>query len=216
MFIRGTAFVLMAGMLPAFAQDVPKDEATKSPTTPTTAQQPVAEQPAQPALTPAQQRMEIDKMAKAAHTELFAESPGAKQLYDRAFGCAVFDNVKLAFLLTGGGGKGVAIPKAQPEKRTYMQMGSAGVGVGLGAHKYQVVFIFETKEIFDTFVNEGWTADASANAVAGTSGANAEATFTNGVAIYQMTESGLMLQADISGTKYWKDDELNMKHEATD
>jgi lipid-binding SYLF domain-containing protein len=216
MFVTGAAFVLMAGMLPALAQDAPKTDAEKSPATSTTAQQPAAEQSAKPALTPAQQRAEIDKMAKATHTELFATSPGAKKLYDSAYGCAIFDNVKLAFLLTGGGGKGVAIPKAQPTMRTYMQMGSAGVGVGLGAHQYQVVFLFENKEIFDKFVNEGWVADVAANAVAGESGANAEATFTNGVAIYQLTESGLMLQADISGTKYWKDDELNMKHEATD
>ncbi len=29
------------------------------------------------------------------------------------------------------------------------------------------------------------------------------------IAFYQLTESGLMLQADISGTKYWKYDKIN-------
>jgi hypothetical protein len=29
------------------------------------------------------------------------------------------------------------------------------------------------------------------------------------VAIYQLTQAGLMLQADISGTKYWKYKKLN-------
>jgi hypothetical protein len=29
------------------------------------------------------------------------------------------------------------------------------------------------------------------------------------ITIYQMTESGLALQATVNGTKYWKDDELN-------
>jgi hypothetical protein len=53
-------------------------------------------------------------------------------------------------------------------------------------------------------VSEGWEAGASANAVAGPDGANAGATFINGVAVYQMTEAGLMLQLDISGTKYWR------------
>jgi hypothetical protein len=31
----------------------------------------------------------------------------------------------------------------------------------------------------------------------------------NGITIYQLTESGLALQATVKGTKYWKDDALN-------
>ena len=66
------------------------------------------------------------------------------------------------------------------------------------------MFLFEDAQTFDTFVNKGWEAEASANAVAGNKGANAGATFRNGMAVYQLTDGGLMLQADISGTKYWK------------
>ena len=38
---------------------------------------------------------------------------------------------------------------------------------------------------------------------------NAETTFRNGLAVYQLTGTGLMLQADIAGTKYWKNRKLN-------
>ena len=31
----------------------------------------------------------------------------------------------------------------------------------------------------------------------------------DGIRVYQLTESGLALQATIQGTKYWKDPELN-------
>ncbi len=31
----------------------------------------------------------------------------------------------------------------------------------------------------------------------------------NGLAVYQITDKGLMLQADISGTKNWKNKKLN-------
>ena len=55
----------------------------------------------------------------------------------------------------------------------------------------------------------GWHASASANAVAGRAGANAEASFHNGLAVYTLTTAGLMLQADLSGTKYWKSKKLN-------
>ena len=30
-----------------------------------------------------------------------------------------------------------------------------------------------------------------------------------GITIYQLTKSGLALQATVKGTKYWKDDDLN-------
>ena len=52
-------------------------------------------------------------------------------------------------------------------------------------------------------------ASASVNAVAGRAGANAEASFQNGLAVYTPTTASLMPQADLSGTKYWKSKKLN-------
>jgi len=90
-----------------------------------------------------------------------------------------------------------------------MQMGTAGVGIGLGANKYQIVFLFQDAQTFNNFVEKGWQADAGATAAAGTHAADVKTDFTNGLAIYQMTEKGLMANADIAGTKYWKNDKLN-------
>jgi lipid-binding SYLF domain-containing protein len=153
-------------------------------------------------------RQEIDAEAKATLDRLFKESPKAKGLYDKAHGYAVFDNVKFAFGLSGGGGGGVAVDK-KAGKRTYMKMGTAGLALGLGGQKYQVVFLFEDAKTFTNFVEKGWQAEAGATAAAGTAAAEAEATFMNGMAFYQLTESGLMLSADITGTKYWKNKKLN-------
>jgi len=139
---------------------------------------------------------------------LFESSPQAKELHGSAFGYAVFSNIKISLVITGGGGHGVAVNR-QSGQRTYMHMGTAGLNLGLGGQKYQVVFLFETEKAFRDFVDVGWQAEASANAAAGTKGANAAAGFRNGVAIYQITDKGLMAQADISGTKYWKSKKLN-------
>ncbi len=106
---------------------------------------------------------------------------GVKKLYDKSYGYAVFDNTKISFGLTGGGGTGVAVEKAS-KARTYMRMGTGGLALGLGAQVYQVVFLFQTRDTFTNFIEKGWEAEASANAVAGKAGANAEATFRNGVA----------------------------------
>lgn len=164
-------------------------------------------------------RQKIDAIAKDAMSVVLDNRERAKTLFDKSYGYAVFDNVKISLMISGGGGRGVAVERASG-KRTYMNMGTAGLNIGLGAQKYQVVFLFEDKESFDDFVNKGWQADANANAVAGTkganaeaaagsAGANAEAAFKNGMALYQITEAGLMLQADIAGTKFWKNKKLN-------
>ncbi len=164
-----------------------------------------------------QGREKIDLEAKQTLNRLFEENEAAKTLYDKAYGWAVFDNLKLSLVISGGGGKGVAVQR-ESGNRTYMNMGTVGLNLGLGGQKYQVVFLFEAKKTYDDFVDKGWQADASANAVAGTSGANLGAKFVNGMAIYQFTEAGLMLQADIAGTKYWKSKSLNVypEKEATE
>ena len=153
-------------------------------------------------------QMKLDETAEEALQALFAEHPKAKDLYDQSYGWAVFDNLKLAFGFSGGGGNGVASVK-ETNKKTYMKMGTAGVGFGLGANKYQVIFLFQDSQTYDNFVNKGWQADAGATATAGTNAAEVKTGFVNGIAIYQMTEKGLMANADIAGTKYWKNDKLN-------
>lgn len=156
-------------------------------------------------------RHKIEEVAlteKKTLERLFEKSPTAKELFDKCYGYAVFDNLKLAFGVSGGMGSGVAVEKASGA-RTYMKMGTGGIGFGLGGQKYQVVFLFEVQEPFRGFVDKGWKADAAANAAVWDEGANVQAGFVNGLAVYQLTDKGLMLHADISGTKFWKDDKLN-------
>lgn len=184
--------VLFAAMfiaIPAFAQDDDADDPKDKTTV-------------------AEKRTAIDAMAKEALQTVLGGDESAKALYEKAYGYAVFDNMKLSFILATGRGRGVAVTKADNTK-TYMRVGSVGLNIGLGGQKYQVIFLFENKETFDRFKDKGWEADSSASAVAGEKGANAEVQFRDGMAIYQITEKGLMLQADISGTKYWKDKKLN-------
>jgi lipid-binding SYLF domain-containing protein len=153
-------------------------------------------------------RMKIDETAQETLDTLFARSSKAGELYKISYGWAVFDNLKLAFGFSGGGGNGVAKARKSGQK-TYMQMGTAGIGIGLGVNKYQVVFLFQDSRTFKNFVEQGWQADATASAVAGQTGAEAKTDFSNGMAIYQITDTGLMAHADIAGTKYWKNKKLN-------
>ena len=153
-------------------------------------------------------RAKINEVAEETLDQLFSENANAKSLYDKAVGWAVFDNTKVAFGISGGGGNGVAVSKASG-KRAYMKMGTGGIGLGLGVNKYQVVFLFQDEQTLKNFIEKGWQADAGATASAGKAAAEAKTNFTNGLAIYQLTEKGLMANADIAGTKYWLNDKLN-------
>src|SRR5215470_11697271 len=56
-------------------------------------------------------RSQIDATAGAALDQLLKGNPNAKDLYEKAYGWAAFDNLKLGFFFSGGGGKGVAVDK---------------------------------------------------------------------------------------------------------
>ncbi|HTO87041.1 MAG TPA: YSC84-related protein [Thermoanaerobaculia bacterium] len=153
-------------------------------------------------------QQQIDATAGAALEKLLKENPKAKELYDKAYGWAAFDNLKLGFFFSGGGGKGVAVDK-KTKKRTYMEMGTVGAGFSFGGKKYEVVFLFQDSVTFKNFVNNGWQAQAAAGGTAGPASAVAQTGFTNGLAIYQISGAGLMADLDIAGTKYFKDKDLN-------
>jgi lipid-binding SYLF domain-containing protein len=153
-----------------------------------------------------QRRQEIDINAQGVLDELLMQQ-GARDLYNRAVGYAVFTVTKGGFIVSGGGGNGVAVDKASGQ-RTYMRMGTAGVGLGIGGQRYSLIMLFETKDRLDKFIAGGWDSRATAEAAAGKEGIAVQSSFFDGVAFYQITEKGLMAQADVSGTKFWVNDEL--------
>lgn len=157
---------------------------------------------------PAETRSKIDTMAESTMARLFAEKSGSKGLYDSSYGYAVFDTRKFSFMITTGYGAGVAVEKAGG-KRIYMKMATGGVNVGMGGEFFQLVLLFEDKASFGKFVTEGFEAGGDASAVVGADSQGVDARFVNGMAVYELTEKGLRLAADITGTKYWKDDDLN-------
>ncbi len=155
-------------------------------------------------------RQKIDKREHETLQRLFKEKPRSRQLYDQAYGYAVFYGTQTALMISGGSGKGVAVNQKTGE-RVYMRMISAGIGIGLGVQVLSTVFLFKEAEKFQYFVEKGWDADTSASAVAATEGVNADSSFHNGIMVYQLTDKGLIAQASLKGTKYWRSKKLNKK-----
>ena len=156
----------------------------------------------------AQRRLGIDANAQRALDELFASNQSAQQLYEQAEGYAVFSATKAGFLVTAGGGTGVAVSKASGE-RVYMRMGTGGIGLGIGAQTYDLVILFESQLVLQAFMDGGWDSSATAQAAAGQEGVTATSSFIEGMAFYQITDRGLMAVADVSGTRFWVAENLN-------
>ena len=150
----------------------------------------------------------IDQMAENTLKRLFQASAAIEPQFDAAMGYAVFHNTKVAMGITGGGGVGVAVNKETGE-RTYMKMGTAGIGFSLGAQIYDVIFLFQDPGALQHFIQSGWEGETQANLAAGTMGANASTSFVRGKRVYQLTDSGVMASADVTGSKYWVSKRLN-------
>jgi lipid-binding SYLF domain-containing protein len=160
----------------------------------------------------AEKRAEIDAMADKMLDELYTQKPIAKDQIRKAAGYAVFSNVGVNLVIASfAGGHGVVVDKRG--HRTYMKMGSAGLGLGLGVKDFRAVFIFRSKDKLQAFIDKGWDFSGQVDAAAKSDqkgGAVAAAeTVIPDVEVYQFTKNGIALQATLQGTKYWKDRDLN-------
>ena len=155
-----------------------------------------------------QEKAGIDAASQAALDELIAANPDARGLYDKAAGYATFTAVKAGFFVTGGRGTGVAVNKGSGQRK-YMRMATGGIGIGIGGQRYSLIVLFEDEAHLGRFIEGGWDGSASAEAAAGSDGITVGSSFVGGLAIFQLTDRGLMAQADVSGTRFWVIDDLN-------
>lgn len=162
--------------------------------------------------TPAEQRQTSLSMKNKVLTDLYKLKPDVKAQISKAPGYAVFSNANVNLVLASfGGGYGV-VKNNKSGKYTYMKMGEIGLGLGLGVKDFHAVFVFHTAGSMNDFVEKGWGFGAQADAAAKVNDKGAATggeVIIDNITIYQLTKSGLALQATIKGTKYWKDDTLN-------
>ena len=163
----------------------------------------------------AEKQQAVRKQRDEILARLYATHPEAKEKIQKAVGYGTFNNKNMnLFLLSTGTGYGMVVDKSG--KETFMAMGSLGGGVGVGAKDLRVVFIFKNADVIKKFIESGWQfgGQADATAKAGDQGGaagkqGAVDTGANLFEIYQMTDTGVALQATVAGTKYWKDKDLN-------
>ncbi len=150
----------------------------------------------------------IHNMANQTLTQLYGKNPVAKVAVTKAAGYAVF----ISF--GGAKGAGVAVDNATAEE-TFMRMLNLQPGSVAGAESFLIVrtvFVFESPAAFTTFVTSGLELGGSAMG-AGKSktsvGAIADGVrVSEGVRMYQVDPEGAIVGGVITGSKYYKDNEL--------
>ncbi len=160
---------------------------------------------------PEVRRQAILDMRNEVLTDLYAMRPDTEAQIFSAVGFAVFSNASVGLIVNVGGGVGIARNNNTGED-TYLRMGEVGVGLGAGVTDIRLVIVFHSEDALRRFTDVGFTVgvEADAAARAGDLGAatGAEAIADN-VTVYQITESGLALQASLQGARYWLDPDLN-------
>ncbi len=160
-----------------------------------------------------EEQAEVRKAAQDALAAVYKVQPSARKAVESAAGYAAFSNFGMKILVAGGGsGEGIAVNN-KTKATTYMKMAEIQAGLGFGAKKFQVVWVFETEKALNDFINSGWEfgGQATAAAKAGDKGSayQGAVSVAPGVWIYQVTDKGLALELTAKGTKYYKDSDLN-------
>ena len=165
------------------------------------------------AKTKEEKQAEARKKANETLQRLYKAKPSAQAAVKSSAGYAVFNSGGAKILVAGAGrGKGIAVDNTS-QRITYMKMREIQAGLGMGVKKFSTIFIFETKDALERFINSGWEFGGQSTAAAKTSdsggGLQGAASVSPGVWMYQLTDKGLALELTGKGTKYSKDDDLN-------
>lgn len=158
-------------------------------------------------------RQKVRSMAENTLERLYKLRPSAEAGIESAAGYGVFRNFGMKIFVAGGGkGKGIVVNN-KTKKETFMKMLEVQAGLGFGVKKFSNIFVFETEQALNTFVDQGWEFGGQVTAAA--KGRDVGASFAGAVSVspgvwmYQLTEAGIAAELTGKGTKYFKDKDLN-------
>jgi len=137
--------------------------------------------------------------------------PEVAETIKNAAGYAYFSNANLhIFLLSSENGYGVLTTKAG--NNHYLRSLGSGTGLGWAIKEFRAVIIFKTQRALDAFLDDGVTPRLNADLAAiykDEGGSISRALSGVDHEMYQITESGLALQATLQVSMFWYDDVLN-------
>jgi lipid-binding SYLF domain-containing protein len=131
-----------------------------------------------------------------------AKDPSIQRFFDKSYGYAVLPKVfKGAFIVGGAHGGGEVYE--QGTMVGYCNMSQASLGFSLGGEFFREIVFFRDKEDLEEFrIEAEYTFSAQVTGVALSTGAAAKADYKAGMAVFIMTDTGLMVDASLGGQKF--------------
>ena len=130
-----------------------------------------------------------------------SKDPSIQPFFNNSYGYAVLPKVfKGAFWLGGAHGKGQVYE--QGTMVGYCNMSQATLGFSFGGEFFREIIFFRDRRDIEKFKTGEYTFSAQATAVAATAGAAAKADYKDGMAVFVMTDTGLMVDASVGGQKF--------------
>lgn len=130
-----------------------------------------------------------------------AADPGIQRFFDRSAGWAVIPKVfKGAFVVGGAYGNGILYEGGKPTH--YVGLSQATLGFSFGGEFFREIIFFREKSDIDRFRSGEFTFSAQVMAVAVKAGAAAKADYRDGMAVFIMSDAGLMVDASVGGQKF--------------
>lgn len=128
-----------------------------------------------------------------------ARVPGLSNQIRKGGGYVVFPNVGQwgVFLAGGKFGRG-AVFAPDGTHAGWSAINTSSLGLQVGAQGFRALFVFQDSATFERFQKNQLTGSATAAAVVGTTGASGTSTFENGVAVYEGSNGGLIVGADVA------------------
>ncbi len=134
--------------------------------------------------------------------EIFKDKdPTIETFFKNSYGYAVLPKVfKGGIWLSGAGGQGEVFEKGKMVG--YCKMSQATLGFSFGGEFFREIIFFRTKEDLRKFKAGEYAFSAQATAVALSVGAAAKADYKDGVAVFALTDAGLMVDFSLGGQKF--------------
>lgn len=146
-------------------------------------------------------KADIRSEASRAVAKAQSADPTLAPILSEAKGYAVFPTVGKGAAGVGGAyGKGVLYEGGS--FTGYCDLTQVSIGFQFGGQGYTEIIAFSTSDAIELFKSGNFAFGAQASAVALTSGAGANAKYSEGVAVFTMDEAGLMYEASVGGQKF--------------
>ena len=139
--------------------------------------------------------------AQAAADSFRADQPELEAYFDSAYAWAIYPSVtKVAWILGGAHGSGIAFIDDQPVGRTSLTQGS--IGFQFGGEAFSEILFFQNEEAFQRFSEGNFEFGAKAAATLITEGAAVSLAYERGVAVFTRSKGGLIVDASLGGQKF--------------